>query len=291
MLKFEETNHAYTLDGKPLISVTQLLKKHGLTTDFDGVDPEVLQRAAARGNLIHKEIEDYINNGVMGFTPEFTDFIAFSEDLNLTNCRAEVPMHNDLVAGTADLTAERKQGKKKLKVLIDHKTGSTVNTEAVRWQLSLYEYLSGETFDEFYVFHLCDKSKYTKLEHIPQEDLDALLDCERNGTLYKPRELAVKGELLLRAAEAERALKEAETVKKAAEENAKNIRAELLAAMEAQKIKSFETADKSMLITYIAPTTRETVDGARLKKDHPEIAKEYTKISSVKASVRVTVRG
>lgn len=291
MLKFEETAHAYTLDGKPLISVTQLLKKHGLTTDFDGVDPEVLQRAAARGNLIHKEIEDYINNGVMGFTPEFTDFTVFSEDLNLTNCRAEVPVHNDLVAGTADLMAERKQGKKKLKVLIDHKTGSTVNTEAVRWQLSLYEYLSGETFDEFYVFHLCDKSKYTKLDHIPTEEVEKLLECERKGEIYQPRALTVPSELLAAAQKAERAVKLAEANKKAAEANAATIRAELLAAMEAQKIKSFETADKSILITYIAPTTRETVDGARLKKDHPELAKEYTKISSVKASVRVTVRG
>jgi hypothetical protein len=44
-------------------------------------------------------------------------------------------------------------------------------------------------------------------------------------------------------------------------------------------------------MTYVAPTTRTTIDSTKLKKDHPEIAEQYSKTSNVSASVRVTLKG
>ena len=288
---FNKENHTYTLDGKILISVTQLMRKHGLAPDYSGINETVLQRKAERGTLIHEEIERYIKHGELGFTSEQDDFIGFAKELGLKNMRSEQIVNNDLVAGTIDLMAERVAGKATIKVLADYKTGTTVDKEAVRWQLSLYERLSGEKFDEFYVFHLCEKSKYIPLEHIPAEEVEKLLECERKGEIYKPRTLMVPSELLAAAEQAERAVKVAEAAKKEAEANANEIRAQLITAMEAQGIKSFETADKSMLITYVAPSVRQGLDGELLKKEHPELAQKYVKTSTVKASVRITVRG
>ena len=288
---FNKENHTYTLDGKILISVTQLMRKHGLAPDYSGINETVLQRKAERGTLIHEEIERYLKHGELGFTSEQDDFIGFAKELGLKNMRSEQIVNNDLVAGTIDLMAERVAGKATIKVLADYKTGTTVDKEAVRWQLSLYERLSGEKFDEFYVFHLCEKSKYIPLEHIPAEEVEKLLECERKGEIYKPRTLMVPSELLAAAEQAERAVKVAEAAKKEAEANANEIRAQLIAAMEAQGIKSFETADKSMLITYVAPSVRQGLDGELLKKEHPELAQKYVKTSTVKASVRITVRG
>ncbi len=272
------------------------MRKHGLAPDYSGVNEAVLQRKAERGTLIHEEIERYIKHGELGFTSEQDDFIGFAKELGLVNMRAEQIVNDDLVAGTIDLMAERAidigyGDKMYKKVLADYKTGTAVDKEAVRWQLSLYERLSGEKFDEFYVFHLCEKSKYIPLEHIPAEEVEKLLECERKGEIYKPRTLSVPSELLAAAEAAERAVKVAEEAKKAAEANAVEIRQQLIAAMEAQGIKSFETADKSMLITYVEPSTRETIDSKRLKEEHPELAKKYVKTSTVKASVRITVRG
>ena len=288
---FNKENHTYTLDGKILISVTQLMRKHGLAPDYSGINETVLQRKAERGTLIHEEIERYIKHGELGFTSEQDDFIGFAKELGLKNMRSEQIVNNDLVAGTIDLMAERVAGKATIKVLADYKTGTTVDKEAVRWQLSLYERLSGEKFDEFYVFHLCEKSKYIPLEHIPAEEVEKLLECERKGEIYKPRTLMVPSELLAAAEQAERAVKVAEAAKKEAEANANEIRAQLIAAMEAQGIKSFETADKSMLITYVALSVRQGLGGELLKKEHPELAQKYVKTSTVKASVRITVRG
>lgn len=287
---FEKANHTYRIGDKLLISVTQLMQKHGLAPDYSGVNAEVLNLKAERGTLIHEEIEQYIKTGEIGFTSELSDFIRFVDELRLDSMRSETIVNNDLVAGTVDLMAERLLGDKTIKALIDYKTSSRVDKEAVRWQLSLYERLSGEQFDEFYVFHLSEKSKYIPLKRIPAEEVDKLLDCERAGALYKPPLPVIATNLLDAAKRAELAVKAAETAKKNAEEHARQFRDQLLAIMKEQQIKSFETSDKSMQITYIEPTTRETIDGTRLKKEQPELAAIYVKTTPVKPSVRITVR-
>lgn len=40
-------------------------------------------------------------------------------------------------------------------------------------------------------------------------------------------------------------------------------------------------------LTYVSPTTRTTIDSKKLKEEEPELAKKFTKISAVSASVRV----
>lgn len=77
-------------------------------------------------------------------------------------------------------------------------------------------------------------------------------------------------------------------LKKELDEQEKTLKQKLVQAMEAYNIKSFENEDIKM--TYVAPTTRSSLDSAKLKKDHPAIAEQYTKVSDVAASVRVTVK-
>lgn len=76
--------------------------------------------------------------------------------------------------------------------------------------------------------------------------------------------------------------------KKKLEEQEKLMKKKLQEAMEAHAIKKFENAEVSF--TYVAPTTRTTIDSAKLKKDHPEIAEQYSKVSNVSASVRIQVK-
>ena len=78
-------------------------------------------------------------------------------------------------------------------------------------------------------------------------------------------------------------------MKKALDDQEKLLKQELVKAMERCDIKSFENDNIKMV--YVAPTTRTTIDSARLKKDHPDIADKYSKVSEVSASVRVTLKG
>lgn len=76
--------------------------------------------------------------------------------------------------------------------------------------------------------------------------------------------------------------------KKRMDEEEKALKQKLVEAMEAYGVKSFE--NEFIKMTYVAPTTRSTIDSTRLKKDHPDIAEQYSKTSNVSASVRVTVK-
>lgn len=293
---FRETDHTYWLGGKQLISVTRLLKKHGLATDYTGISEEVLEKAANKGTLVHKEIENYIKNGEVGFTSELSDFIDITAELGFTAEDSEIilpagEIPDDKVddyfyAGTADLIGKIGDGY----ALADLKTTAKVDKRAYAWQLALYERLCGVKFDKLYIFHLGKNSKAIPIQRISDAEVDRLLECERNGEIYSEPGLVIANELLARAQEAELELKRAEEVKKEAEATAKEYRQKLYEAMQRQNVSSWETADKSMLITCVAPSTKTSIDSTRLKKEMPEIAQKYSKTSTVSGYVKITIR-
>lgn len=294
---FNEENHTYTLGDKTLISVTQLLKKHGLSTDYSGVDAEILERAAHKGSAVHKEIEEYIKSGDVGFTSELSDYIELAKDLHFEADESEfvLPFQDIpddetdkyICAGTADLigTCNGKEA-----TIIDIKTTQKVDMRSCAWQLSLYERLSSAVFSKMYVFHLGKKSKAIPIKRIPATEIDRLLECERNGEIYHEPGLVITGDLIACAEAAERELKLAEAEAKAAKATAEKYRQQLYEAMGKQGVSSWETADKSMLVTRIEPSTKTTIDSEKLRADLPEIAEKYSKTSNVKGYVKITVR-
>jgi len=59
-------------------------------------------------------------------------------------------------------------------------------------------------------------------------------------------------------------------------------------AMEDKDIKKFE--NDYIAITYVAPTTRNTVDSAKLKEQFADVYNQCLKTSDVKSSVRIKVK-
>ena len=66
------------------------------------------------------------------------------------------------------------------------------------------------------------------------------------------------------------------------------IKTAILAEMEAKGIIKLESDVLS--ITYVAETTRETLDSKALKEELPDIYDTYIKISKVKPSIRLKVK-
>ena len=60
-------------------------------------------------------------------------------------------------------------------------------------------------------------------------------------------------------------------------------------AMEKQGVNKFE--DENIAVTYIAPTTRKTLDTSAIKVALPDLYEKYSKISNVSASVRIKIKG
>ena len=66
------------------------------------------------------------------------------------------------------------------------------------------------------------------------------------------------------------------------------LKARILDEMEQKCILKLETPE--MVISYVAETTRETLDSKALKEELPDIYDTYAKISPVKASIRIRVK-
>lgn len=285
MIEFREDTHEYFLDGKKLISVTQLMRKHGLAPSYDSVPEAVLKAKAERGTLIHKEIEDYIKHGEVGFTTELAEFIKYISENELKPIASEQIIYNDVVAGTADLLFDD--------TIADIKTTATLHKEAISWQLSIYAYLywvmHGTMPSKGKAYHF-NKDGVLNVVDIPLKpmiEVVSLLDCERNGELYT-QTLTVSNTQLAELVEVEELIKQIEAQRKEAEAQAADLRAAIMRAMEQNGCTSFE--NERIKLTYVAPTTRTAIDSARLKRERPEIAEEYTKTSNVKASLRITLK-
>lgn len=294
MVNFDESTHTYTDEnGKKLISVTTLLRDAGISPSYDFVNEQVLKAAADRGTLIHKEIEDYIKKGEIGFTRELQEFIRYVEDNNLTVLASEKQVNNDNVAGTIDLIVRTNTGRI---IYVDLKTTSTIHTQAVSWQLSIYkdldlnnDYENHQDYEDAFlqVWHFDKDGNLTVKEvlEVCKERLQDLYDSYINGSQFVVK---VEDNDLAELYEVEKIIAYFENEKKKAEENAKLIRDKIVASMKEQGVTKFEN-DK-IIISYIAPSTKETLDSAALKRDRPDIYSQYKKVSNVKESVRIKLK-
>ena len=285
---FDEQNHEYILDGKKLPSVTQILEQTVFADKYYNIDEEVLKKAADKGTLIHKEIEDYIKHGALGFTDELYNFISIKEDNKLSDLKSEVIVHNNEIAGTIDIIAKKGgKGQQKKKILADIKTTSKLDKDYVSWQLSMYAYIFesiyNEEIDELYAIWLKDeKSKFVKVERKSKREVEDILEAFKNrskinfntSTLQTiPKETQIDFCAYMKQI-------------KAIEEKTTKIKEAILKEMEERGISKIDLGD--ITITYKEPTTKTSVDSAKLKKDG--IYDKYTKISNVKSSILIKVK-
>jgi hypothetical protein len=68
-LQFNEEGHTYTLDGKKILSVTQILSSLGIS-DYSWVLQKAIDEAAIRGKAVHKLIEMWDMGQIRG-VPEW----------------------------------------------------------------------------------------------------------------------------------------------------------------------------------------------------------------------------
>lgn len=77
--------------------------------------------------------------------------------------------------------------------------------------------------------------------------------------------------------------------KKEVEEQEAELKKRLYAAMEQFGIDKFES--DVLILTRVQPTTAETLDGAKIKKNYPDVAKECMKVQNRAGYVKITLKG
>lgn len=292
-VRFDDIAHSYLLDEDVfLMGVTSLMKKHGLSPDYTGISEEVLNRAAERGSKVHKDIEDYCNGKPIVMTPEVKAYAR----LNIQPIANEYLISdNKIVASSIDIVADA--GVDGMVDLIDIKTTSTLHTDSLSWQLSIYAYLFALqnpdiTVNKLYGLHIRNgKAKMVEVARMPTAEVKRLLECEEEDLpyYYTTPNLSPKQESALydlqgiteKIALIKVTLKEAEELKKSIEQV-------IIGDMELDGLRTLESGP--IKVTYVAASKRETVDKARLQDDMPELYEKYKKVTMVAPSLRVTVK-
>ena len=90
------------------------------------------------------------------------------------------------------------------------------------------------------------------------------------------------------SAEASAKLAEIEKLIKELKAQEDEIKQTILSAMEERGIIKFDTDD--VLVSYIAPTSREKFDSKKFREEHPDLYDEYIDFAPVKSSIRIKLK-
>jgi hypothetical protein len=309
IVTFEEKGHIYSVNGEiASISVTELLTKHGLSP-YGGVKKAKMKESADVGKSIHKDLEDILN--VAGYEPkteqgkQFAEWVKENLDCGVGEQMLGFDSNGLVIAGTADVMAIAKD---KTLIVADHKNTSQFHREYVSWQVSILDYFARKLGKEkingkllnwkgakrFICFHYDPKTgKMTahELNKVADEEIERLLDCELHDEIYQRPMLVIDPELQQKYLQAEENFIAFEKQVKAVQKVRDDLRAEMLRLFEEQGIKSWESPDGKLLVTYVAPQEQIRVDSTKLKDKFPQVFTECQKLSKVKSQIRVTVRG
>lgn len=299
MVTFNEETHTYTNEeGKKLISVTTLMRKHNLSPAYFGVDAEVLKKAAEKGTLVHAEIETFNKTREIGFTRECRQYVDFLDAKICEALASELMTYDDMIAGTLDLIVSYGTDNP-VNVIADIKTTYEIHYEAISWQLSIYKYLVEKQCGDIYhlnqdygqVFHFCQNGELevVDIKLKPIEEVLRLFECERNGVLFVPAGLVDISSQLVLMEQFTMALEFLEQQQAELEAKKEVMKDQIMAAMKERNIYKFQNDDIS--IAYTPAKNGVTFDKDKFKEENPYLYEKYnTNPSARKESLRITVR-
>jgi len=297
---FEENGHIYrTSDGREVLSVTQLMKKHGLGADYSGVSKEYLTYKAELGTEEHNRFETFIKSNGKEFSASL-DVMWFNDNVYhlFKDWESEIPILTIGLpvdyAGRIDLICKTFGGKT---VIMDIKRTSTIHKHAVSWQLSLYRYalaqIRGIAPEEINLYCIQAKGEFSKIvdiEPIPTSEVVRLLECEKAGMPYVPSEIVLSESQFKAALDFQKSIEFIDRQKKEVEKNFAATKEEILAAMSKFGVNTLTLGP--VTLSRVAPYVRESINSEKVCEDYPAIKNDskYWKKTNVKQSLRITVK-
>ena len=100
--------------------------------------------------------------------------------------------------------------------------------------------------------------------------------------------IKVDGERSILSPEASQKIAEFERIAKEVKEKEDELKKAILSEMQEKGVIKLETDE--IIVSYIAETTRESLDTKALREELPDIYDTYAKISPVKSSIRIKVK-
>ena len=293
----EEHRYFNPENGRYLSGVTSLLSRQLFPDKYDGIPQATLNTAAAKGSAIHEECADLATFGAAGTYPETEAFARLLTREGIEPLEAEYTVSDgEHYASKIDLLDRSLN-------LYDLKTTSTLDTDYVSWQLSIYAYLfelqnPGLQVGRLAAIHL--RGKRAKLVRVARKSAEAvsrLLADDLAGRQYIPQpdahlSPAGSGEsqegMLTKLTDIERSIVEIKTRLAQAEEQKKSLTEALYREMDARGV--YKLDSPTLSITRIADTTAETFDSKSFRADHPELYGQYLRETQRKGYVKITLK-
>ena len=290
MISFDKQTHTYTNDGRLLLSVTEVIKRYVFPDLYSNVPDEVLAKAAERGTATHAIIERYIKGTLNKeeYEENKADVDAFVNEIEKKRFRFSqseyIVSDEELLAGTIDILGVFNDEIFSRYMIADIKTTSKLNIEYLQWQLSLYkyllcreEYISGGGPD-LYGIHLRDgKCKIVKIEQLPLEAIESLLDAIRNNV--QPEDWKKPQSDLLNVKELTEQYRAAFAKRAELQDKVKELDEEIESCLagikqEFLRIGTYKESFDDVEISLPTDIIRRTFDKAAFAKRHPELKQE-----------------
>lgn len=90
-LEYFDDTHTYLVDGMIVPSITQIMKLK-FNKKYEGIDTEILNRAAEKGTMVHEAIENYCKTGEVGELKEVRNFKFLQKQYKFEVIENEVPI-------------------------------------------------------------------------------------------------------------------------------------------------------------------------------------------------------
>ena len=284
-IKFEPKKHQYFIKDREIPSANKIIDK--VMGNVFTKDTLYMRQARDKGTLIHNAINKFI---IAGEQPdfamiEFDNFIKLSNKHKLIWDMSEQIIYNNIdgmeYAGTLDLYCQEKAE------LSDIKTGSTKQIKKWQIQLSLYAWSLIDKFglkvERLSILWLHDdKAEYIELKLLSKQEITDIL------RKYYADDINNQNENISLKCLDNKAIQEfGETLTaiEIMEQKVKEIKEKIKIEMEQRNINQIKIGKR--VISYVAPTIRESIDNKKLKAEYPEVWDMCKKVSNVASSIRI----
>lgn len=268
--------HEYTIDGKVVPSVTQLVKKFlKLDTSWLEAHPEY----AERGTRIHNELADYFRglSEVKDLSEDAYNLASYVGEPDATYLQSEVLLWNvtNGYAGTADLVKVNKD--KGIDWIVDFKTGEHLNKKYCRVQLSLYRLaLIDMGLDAKNAkLVVINPSGHWEFEPMSWEQIEALLKDD-----FVPDE-----DLAKYLSHIEARMNVLRPFRDEYDELEKQLRTLMLEMFEKTNTSKYSSSEYAF--SYAPASVRKSLDTTRVKETLGDRVEDFMKETTIAATVRI----
>ena len=286
---FDQEKHTYTnkKTGEQFKGITSTLLKRLFPNKYDGIPEAVLAKAAEKGSLIHEELELIGSIGIEPSSEEGKNYVQLLQENNMQYLASEYTVSDMLhYATNIDCIYEVEEN---VVDIADFKTTYKLDKESVSWQLSICAYFFERNNPDVKVRKLYgiwlrgDIAELVEVERRSAEDIWALISADQKDEPFdwKPvvPEYISENETTI--------ISLTKRIKELTEE-LDAAKASVLENMEKDGCKSVDTG--ALLVTFVAPSKRESFDSKKFKEENAELYGKYIKASETKASLKVTIR-